>query len=690
MTKGADASPLRALPGVGPARLAQLQQLGLFSLSDLVHYYPRGYEDRTHFCPIDGLQEGAAVCVRATVCQPVLSRRLPGGRTMARGAVADETGRAELVFFNQPYVRLEEGADYIFFGAPQIKNGRKSLINPAFERADGKDSAAGKLLPIYPHPGALRQKQLRTWVRLALEQTRGQFPEVLPPEPVAKYRLWDRERALWGIHFPESAEDVRQARRRLIFEELFRFSLAGSLLRQRGKGLPAARLQPRDPDDFFRSLPFAPTGAQRRAVAECFADLCSGERMNRLLQGDVGSGKTLVAAACAWLSWESGMQCAVMAPTELLARQHQATLSKFLEPFGVPVLLLCGATGAAERRSILQRCAAGEPLVLCGTHALIQSDVVLPNAGLVVVDEQHRFGVEQRAQLGRQSGSAHLLAMSATPIPRTLTLILYGDLDVSVLDELPPGRTPVKTVAIGPDKRERMLDFIRKQAAAGGQTYVVCPRIGGEEEDEEDEIPPAQALKAAVDYARELEQALSPLRVGLLHGRMNAREKDAVMGRFAAGELDVLVSTTVIEVGVDVPRANLMIVEDADRFGLSQLHQLRGRVGRGSLESYCILVSGSEGETARERLSLLCRTDDGFRVAEADLRLRGPGDFFGKRQHGLPAFALADLGSDMNILTCAQESARALLARDPALESVPRLRDETEDYIRRTLAGSMN
>ena len=316
--------------------------------------------------------------------------------------------------------------------------------------------------------------------------------------------------------------------------------------------------------------------------------------------------------------------------------------------------------------------------------------MVLPNAGLVVVDEQHRFGVEQRAQLGRQSGSAHLLAMSATPIPRTLTLILYGDLDVSVLDELPPGRTPVKTVAIGPDKRERMLGFIRKQAAAGGQTYVVCPRIGGEEEDEEDEIPPAQALKAAVDYARKLEQALSPLRVGLLHGRMNAREKDAVMGRFAAGELDVLVSTTVIEVGVDVPRANLMIVEDADRFGLSQLHQLRGRVGRGSLESYCILVSGSEGETARERLSLLCQTVDGFRVAEADLKLRGPGDFFGKRQHGLPAFALADLGSDMNILTCAQESARALLARDPALESVPRLRDETEDYIRRTLAGSMN
>ena len=357
-----------------------------------------------------------------------------------------------------------------------------------------------------------------------------------------------------------------------------------------------------------------------------------------------------------------------MAPTELLARQHQDTLSKFLEPFGVPVLLLCGATGAAERRSILQRCAAGEPLVLCGTHALIQSDVVLPNAGLVVVDEQHRFGVEQRAQLGRQSGSAHLLAMSATPIPRTLTLILYGDLDVSVLDELPPGRTPVKTVAIGPDKRERMLDFIRKQAAAGGQTYVVCPRIGGEEEDEEDEIPPAQALKAAVDYARELERELSPLRVGLLHGRMNAREKDAVMARFAVGELDVLVSTTVIEVGVDVPRANLMIVEDADRFGLSQLHQLRGRVGRGSLESWCILVSGSEGETARERLSLLCRTDDGFRVAEADLKLRGPGDFFGKRQHGLPALKIADLSCDMALLDEAQQAAKGWMAQDPALE----------------------
>ncbi len=499
---------------------------------------------------------------------------------------------------------------------------------------------------------------------------------------MAKWQLCPPEEAFESIHFPENIEDAAKARRRLIFEELFVFCCAGQTLRGQGKRNPGPPLDYHDPSLFFQTLPFAPTGAQRKAVDQAFADLCGGSRMNRLLQGDVGSGKTLVAAACAWLAVQNGKQAVIMAPTELLARQHKATMEKFLSAHNIPVELLISALPAAEKRRVTARAASQEPLVLCGTHALIQNNVELPNAALIVVDEQHRFGVGQRAALNQKTDRGHLLAMSATPIPRTLTLILYGDLDVSVLDELPPGRQPVMTRMVSEAKRQDMYGFLQKEIDAGGQAYIVCPLV---EEGEE-----AGEKKAATAYISQLQEILPRLRIGLMHGRLKAAEKEAVMASFAAGELDVLVSTTVIEVGVDVPRATLMIVENADFFGLSQLHQLRGRVGRGSRQSYCFLLHQAKNDIALERLQTLCRTNDGFQIAETDLRLRGPGDFFGQRQSGLPGFAIADLATDMNVLEAAQQSAQTLLREDPQLTSAPLLADRVQEVIQKTLASSMN
>ena len=673
--------PLSLLPGVGPRRLAQLNKLGLFSVEDLLRRFPRDYEDRRTIRPISGLEEGAAVCVRAMVTDEPVRTRIPGGRTMARCRAFDSTGMLQLTFFNQPYLRLERGREYIFFGKPQPYGRGMGMVNPAVEPAEGA-RAAGRLLPVYPKTGDISQSQLRKWVRAALDLARGHYLEPLPAGVAEQWKLCPPEEAFEAIHFPKSPEDAAKARRRLIFEELFVFCCAGQRLRGKGRENPGPPLTCHDPEDFFSALPFAPTGAQRRAVEQAFSDLCGGSRMNRLLQGDVGSGKTLVAAACVWLAARNGRQAMVMAPTELLARQHRATMEQFLAPHGIPAELLISAMPAAEKRRVLARAASGEPLVLCGTHALIQNRVELPAAALVVVDEQHRFGVAQRASLNQKAHPGHLLAMSATPIPRTLTLILYGDLDVSVLDELPPGRRPVLTYAVTEEKRQGMYGFLQKEIDAGGQAYIVCPLVEEGEEGSE--------KKAAAAYIGQLQKALPRLRIGLMHGRLRPAEKEAVMASFAAGELDVLVSTTVIEVGVDVPRATVMIVENADFFGLSQLHQLRGRVGRGSRQSWCFLMHHARTEAARERLQTLCRTCDGFQIAEADLRLRGPGDFFGQRQSGLPAFAIADLATDINVLEAARQSALDTLARDPTLGDNPLLAARVEEVIQKTLAASMN
>lgn len=676
--------PLSVLSGVGPRRLQQLHDRGLFSLGDLLSDFPRDYEDRRQFSAIAQLEAGRAVCIRASVTDAYPETLSRSGRSFSRFRVTDGTGVLTLTFFHQPYLRLRAGEDYIFYGKPELQpNGRLGLVNPSYERADGSAKLAGQILPIYARPGELSQNQLRGWMRDALERVQGSLTEPLPRELLEKYRLCSPEEALRGIHFPRTPEDVRQARRRLIFEELLLFSLSGQLLKQQATARPGALLQYFDPEALFRTLPYGPTGAQRRAVTECFADLCSGRRMNRLLQGDVGSGKTLVAAACAWLACQNHRQAVIMAPTELLARQHQQTLAQLLEPFSIPVRLLCGTTPTAERRSLLEQAERGEPMVLCGTHALIQANVALPHAALMVVDEQHRFGVRQRAALGEKAPEAHLLAMSATPIPRTLTLILYGDLDVSLLDELPPGRTPVFTRAVDARRREGLFSFVQEQVRQGGQVYIVCPAIQEQSADGR----PRQSVLA---YAEQLRQELPGVGIDILHGQLSSGEKDAVMSDFLEKKTDVLVCTTVVEVGVNVPNATVMVVEDADRFGLSQLHQLRGRVGRGTRPSYCFLMHDGNSPEAEARLSVLSQTTDGFAIAEADLQQRGPGDFFGSRQHGLPAFRLADPVTNQNILEVARQCAQVLLAQDPTLERWPQLRQAVRRTAEASLAASLN
>lgn len=683
MTAGGLSGGLASLRGVGKIHQAQLAKLGLVTLEDLIGFFPRDYEDRREAKPIFQLIDGETTCIRATVAVASSGGRLPGGRPMVRTRVFDTTGMLNITFFNNPYVKnkLIPGKEYDFCGRVEARGGYKSMVNPEFEPAGG-NKISGRILPVYRRTEGVSRNLLMQLTRQALDAARGHYLEPLPPALVEKYRLPPPEWAYEHVHYPETPEDIHQARRRLIFEELLSFCCALQFLRAGEAGETGQRLSIHDPEEFFAVLPFSPTAAQKRAVAEAWADMCSGRRMNRLLQGDVGSGKTLVAAACAFLAAQNGKQTVIMAPTELLANQHARTVCELLSPHGISVGLLTGGMTAAEKRKIKAGAAAGELQVLCGTHALLQEDVSLPTAALFVVDEQHRFGVRQRAALGQKTADAHLLVMSATPIPRTLTLILYGDLDISVLDELPPGRQQILTYVIGEEKRARMYSFLEKQAREGGQAYIVCPRIGDDGAE--------SGKKAALDYAAELQRKLPALRIGLLHGRMKGTEKERVMAAFSEGILDVLVSTTVIEVGVDVPNATLMVVEDADLFGLSQLHQLRGRVGRGSRQSYCILMSEDPSEAAKQRLSTLARTSDGFEIARADLQLRGPGDFFGDRQHGLPAFHIADLAGDMRVLQAAQDEAKDLLTRDPRLAACPLLRKRVDEVIDKTLENALN
>ncbi|MFQ9128233.1 MAG: ATP-dependent DNA helicase RecG [Butyricicoccaceae bacterium] len=489
------------------------------------------------------------------------------------------------------------------------------------------------------------------------------MPEVLR----VKYRLPDAADALAAIHRPKTREDVNEARRRMVFEELFLLCCGLQQLKERRRADSGILFRGDRLEEFFAALPFAPTGAQRRAIMEIAADCASGRPMNRLVQGDVGSGKTVVAAALCALAAQNGWQAAFMAPTEILAAQHAETLSPMLSKLGLTCTLLTGSMTAAQKRAALAAIESGAANVVVGTHALIQQSVVFHRLGAVIADEQHRFGVAQRAALSAKGEMPHVLVMSATPIPRTLALIMYGDLDVSILDETPPGRSPVETYAVGENMRRRITAFIEKQLAAGGQVYVVCPLVEDGEGD--------SRLKSAEQHAKDLQAQLPHRRVAVLHGRMKNAEKDAVMRDFAAQKYDILVATTVIEVGVDVPNANLMVVEDADRFGLSQLHQLRGRVGRGTRQSYCVFFGADKGATARERLKILCKTNDGFEIARADLSQRGPGDFFGRRQHGLPALHVADLAADLALMQNAREEAEALLAADPSLSGWPLLKE---------------
>ena len=646
------------LPGIGPNKAALFSRLGLHSLGDLLRFYPRDYEDRTKLVPIAELEPGQPACFLASVISNPQTHAIPKpGRQrleVTKVVVADDTQRLHLTFFNQGYLteKLRRGDPYCFYGALNGDFLGYAMTNPVFEPVESAGLLTRRILPVYPLTAGLSNKMVVQAVQAALARVQPQ--ETLPERLRAAYDLCGAQEAIREIHTPSSAEALERARRRLIFEEFFVFSAALCLLRARRTVQSVPPYENTDLRPFENALPFRLTGAQRRAIDGILEDFRAGRPMSRLVQGDVGCGKTMVAAAAAYCAAKNGRQTALMAPTEILARQHYERLEPLFSALGISCALLTGSMTPAQKRECRRSIAQGEAEVVIGTHALLTETTVFSRLGLVIADEQHRFGVAQRTALLEKGERPHLLLMSATPIPRTLALLMYGDLEVSVIDELPPGRQEVETFLVSESYRARLNGFIRRQAEEGHQSFIVCPAI---EEGETD------GLKAAEQWARTLQQQVFPqLRVALLHGKMKGSEKEEIMGRFAAGEFDLLVSTTVIEVGVDVPNATLMVIENADRFGLSQLHQLRGRIGRGEAKSYCVLVSDNRSPETLQRLRALCATHDGFRIAEEDLKLRGPGDFFGSRQHGLPVFRMGDLAQDLSLLRQAQEAAARTVA----------------------------
>ena len=639
--------PVSILKGVGPTKAKQFAQLNIFTLRDLICHFPRAYEDRTKLVTIEKLQVDIPACFKAMVMNTPRTNHIRKGLDITKVQVADHTARLNLTFFNNRYVvdQLQYGKEYIFYGAVSGDFIGYNMTNPVFEDLTSPPVTTRRVLPVYPLTAGLSNAALLKAVRQALAICDP--PEEIIPEAVRRrYGILGADRAYYAIHEPNDMVEAELAKKRLIFEEFFVFSAGLSLMRAARAEKKTPPFENLDLKPFLGAMPFTLTGAQMRAVEEIRKDFGSGSPMNRLVQGDVGSGKTMVAAAAAYLAANNHRQSALMAPTEILAEQHYASLKKLFEPMGIRVGLLTGSMSPKEKRLTREAIASGEIQLAVGTHALLTDATTFNDLGLVIADEQHRFGVAQRSKLSAKGDAPHLLVMSATPIPRTLALLMYGDLEVSIIDELPPGREPVDTFLVGESYRPRINAFIRKQVAEGHQCFVVCPAV----EENED-----LGIKAATVWADTLQQTVFPdLRIALLHGQMKGAEKEEAMASFARGEADVMVATTVIEVGVDVPNATLMVIEDADRFGLSQLHQLRGRVGRGGAKSYCILTSHNKNLETLQRLKALCKTTDGFKIAEEDLKLRGPGDFFGSRQSGLPTFRVANLSYDLQTLKDAQ------------------------------------
>ena len=647
------AREIQYLKGVGPARAELFGKLGIHTVGELLTHFPRGYEDTTQTVDIREAPIGQDCTIRAVVKTNVTTARIRKNMTLYRVRIADATGEMLLTFFNNRYIEtlLKQGETYTFRGKVGGTLLRKEMASPIFE-------AEGRLRPIYPQTKGLDSRAIERAVIQALSLLPEKMDDPLPKPLRKRYELCGYKDALRFIHQPEDLEQVRSARGRLAFEELLTLQLGMLLLKGRSRDKTGAQIQDADVAPFYNTLPYELTGAQKRTVSEALSDMQKDTPMRRLVQGDVGSGKTAVAAALCYACAKNGMQAAMMVPTEILAQQHYDNLCALFAKCGVTAGILTGSMPAAEKKRVRRLLAAGELDFVVGTHALLSDDVTFARLGLVITDEQHRFGVEQRSALALKADNPHILIMSATPIPRTLSLIIYGDLDISVIDELPKNRLPVETYAVGEKMRARVYRFIKQHIDAGEQAYIVCPLI--EEGD--------SGLLAATQYYEQL--CAGPFfgyHVGLLHGRMKGAEKEEIMRRFTAGEISVLVSTTVIEVGVDVKNATLMVIENAERFGLSALHQLRGRVGRGSLQSYCILLSSAKGKEAKARLSVMTRTNDGFVIANEDLRQRGPGDFFGSRQHGLPNLKVADMLTDVAVLKEAGDCAQEILQDDPAL-----------------------
>ena len=639
--------PITILKGIGPTMAKRFATLNIFTLGDLICHFPRGYEDRTKILPIEKMEVDVPACFKAMVMNTPRTAHIRKGLDLTKVQVADHTARLTLTFFNNKFAaeQLQYGKEYIFYGTLTGDFVGYSMTNPVFESMESQPVTTRRVLPIYPLTAGLSNAAMLKAVRQALAIC-DTPAEILPESVRREFGILDADRAYYAIHEPANMAEAEMAKKRLIFEEFFVFSAGLSLMRaarSEKKTTPYTNL---DLNPFCQCLPFALTGAQRRAIDEILHDFASGAPMNRLVQGDVGSGKTMVAAAAAYLAIQNGHQAALMAPTEILAEQHYHSLSKLFAPMGICVALLTGSMTPKQKSLVRTALENGEIDLAIGTHALLSDTTQFADLGLVIADEQHRFGVGQRAKLSAKGSDPHLLVMSATPIPRTLALLMYGDLEVSIIDELPPGRKSVDTFLVNESYRARINAFIRKQVQEGHQCFVVCPAV----EENED-----LGIKAATVWADTLQKTVFPdLRIMLIHGQMKGAEKEAAMAAFAKGEADVLVATTVIEVGVDVPNATLMVIEDADRFGLSQLHQLRGRVGRGGHQSYCILTSHNRNGETLARLKALCKTTDGFKIAEEDLKMRGPGDFFGSRQSGLPTFRVASLSMDLQTLKDAQ------------------------------------
>ncbi len=646
---------IEKIKGVGETRGAGFRALGVSTVGELLRFYPRTYEDWSNITPISQCVIGENVCVKATVMFPPKNQRVRGGMLIANGTITDGDDVLAITFFNNKYIEkmMKSGDEFLFYGKVTLgKFSAREMVSPLFV----KSAKSVEIRPIYPQSKSITSKIVQSAVENALKGI-DEIPDYLPDYIMERYGLVSLDTAIRHIHFPRNDEDLQKARDRLIFDELFILQLSMLALKEDNSTIDTANKIEYDfSEEFFSLLPFEPTNAQRRAVQEALADMQSGKQMNRLLQGDVGSGKTAVAAALIYTASKNGMQSALMAPTEVLAVQHFETLEKLLVGTGVRCGLLTGSTKAKEKKEIKEKLQSGEIDLIIGTHALIQDDVVFARLGLVITDEQHRFGVKQRTGLCGKGENPNVYVMSATPIPRTLALMFFGDLKVSILDELPPGRQKIDTYAVPSGKRGAMFQFIRNHLDKGYQAYIVCPLV------EESEL--VQGVMSAEEYYKKAQPLFDGYKLDLLHGKMSPKKKDEIMMRFKNGETQLLISTVVIEVGVDVPNAVIMVVENAERFGLSQLHQLRGRVGRGKAKSHCVLVTDAKGDEAMARMKIMCETTDGFKIADEDLRLRGPGDFFGTRQHGLPKLRIADILTDTKILTQTQKLAEEIMLAD--------------------------
>lgn len=674
--------PISRLSGIGAKRAELFNKLGVYSIGDLLNFYPRTYEDWSTVEKIENLEYGGVFCIKAILGTPITDARIKGGKILSKGMVYDDTGSIRIVFFNNKYISsmLKGGKEYFFYGRITIDSFGMQMVSPTFSLA----SEGMRIHPVYKQTAGLVSKTISTSVKQALSLLPKAINDPIPEQVRKAFGLCDLRQALNDIHFPQNKDKLETAKKRLIIEELVVLNLGMRNLKSHNRGVTGVKITNDFSAEFEKYLPFTMTNAQKRAIADCISDIkTKSSPMGRLVQGDVGSGKTAVAASVCYTVIKNGFQAAFMAPTEVLARQHFETFSKLLEGTQLKVALLTGSLKESEKKRVRQELLEGTIDLIIGTHALITDKTEFKNLGIAVTDEQHRFGVAQRAKLLGKGENPHLLVMSATPIPRTLGLIIFGDLDISIIDELPPLRKPVKTSLRSAVQRKRIYDFIRSEIRAGRQAYIVCPLV---EEGELDDVASAE------EYAAELMlKEFSDIPVGIVHGKMKSSEKEEVMSRFVSGEYSLLVATTVIEVGVDVPNASVIVVENAERFGLSQLHQLRGRVGRGEFQSYCILISDKGGQNTKARLEIMCSTNDGFKIADEDLKMRGPGDFFGERQHGLPQMSIADF-ADTKSLELSQKIADYIMFtyKDIRNEELRFLNAEIERLFERGGQNSLN